>query len=278
MPESELVVKRMNLNGPAENIQRIQTAHRLKLIDFWNIGHGARVLEIGCGQGDTLAALAYAVGENGFVHGVDIADDTYGQPETLGQARKRLLCARLGAPIRIDFSFDVLDESRAFADDAFDVIVLSHSLWYLPEYDSLAAILRRVRPWGKRLCIAEWSSDAETMEQLPHLKAVMVQAVCESFLESGYSNVRTLYTPRDIHRAVEESGWVTQKAGMIHSPDMQDGRWEVLAAIERYADIQRGIAGMPEKLRQLLCVQIEELRQAGATVPLPVYALTAVRA
>ena len=59
---------------------------------------------------------------------------------------------------------------------------------------------------------------------------------------------------------------------------MQDGRWEVLAAIERYADIQRGIAGMPEKLRQLLCVQIEELRQAGATVPLPVYALTAVRA
>ena len=71
--------------------QKIQTYHRLKLIRFWRIPPGARVLEIGCGQGDTLAALCFAVGENGFVHGVDLASSGYGSPETLGQAKDRLL-------------------------------------------------------------------------------------------------------------------------------------------------------------------------------------------
>ncbi|MBQ8508498.1 MAG: hypothetical protein IJ493_01165 [Clostridia bacterium] len=53
-----------------------------------------RILEIGYGQGDTTAALAAIVGEGGFVHAVDIASPDYGSPETLGQARERLLCGR----------------------------------------------------------------------------------------------------------------------------------------------------------------------------------------
>lgn len=53
--------------------QKRQTLHCLKLIRFWRLPPGAKVLEIDCGQGDTLAALCFAVGKNGFVHGVDIS-------------------------------------------------------------------------------------------------------------------------------------------------------------------------------------------------------------
>ncbi|WP_313894079.1 methyltransferase domain-containing protein [Psychrobacillus sp.] len=48
-----------------------------------NITEGSKVLEIGCGQGDTTAALAYLVGDTGFVHGIDIASPNYRSPVTL---------------------------------------------------------------------------------------------------------------------------------------------------------------------------------------------------
>jgi len=47
----------MASNESMEDIQRTQTDHRLKLVQFWGIKEGSRVLEIGCGQGDTTAIL-----------------------------------------------------------------------------------------------------------------------------------------------------------------------------------------------------------------------------
>jgi ubiquinone/menaquinone biosynthesis C-methylase UbiE len=35
--------------------------HRLAIVSFWAIAPGSRVLELGCGQGDTTIALAHAV-------------------------------------------------------------------------------------------------------------------------------------------------------------------------------------------------------------------------
>ncbi|WML48289.1 hypothetical protein RCG23_24095 [Neobacillus sp. PS3-34] len=57
------ILECMALNDNNTNIQRAQTEHRLKLAEFWGIKKGSRVLEIGCGQGDTTAVLAYLVGE-----------------------------------------------------------------------------------------------------------------------------------------------------------------------------------------------------------------------
>jgi cyclopropane fatty-acyl-phospholipid synthase-like methyltransferase len=34
-------------------ILKTQIEHRLKIINFWNISKGTRILEIGCGQGET---------------------------------------------------------------------------------------------------------------------------------------------------------------------------------------------------------------------------------
>jgi len=127
-----------------QQIYRAQSEHRLKLIDFWGIKEGDRVLEIGCGQGDTTVALAAAVGEKGFVHGLDVADENYGMPETIGKARKRILNSQLGNRIRMTFDCNIINDDIVFEDDEFDVAVLSHCLWYFPDYEVLEKISNRI--------------------------------------------------------------------------------------------------------------------------------------
>lgn len=270
----EKIVNDMNITGNAKEVQKIQTAHRIKLIEFWEIPEGARVLEIGCGQGDTLASLAYVVGENGFVHGVDIADENYGAPETLGQAKERLLKTALGKNIRMDFNFDIMDGENYF-DSQFDYVVLSHCLWYFSSYDELRNILTQVKAFGKNLCLAEWNPSIHEAEQLSHLKAVSVQAICECFKISSYSNVRTMFYPKDIERAVLESGWVIEKVGSVYSKDIQDGQWEVSTVTEVYPSEIEKLKDMPTKLKQLLFSQIEELRGQQNIKPMPAYCLKA---
>ena len=67
------------LHDPARfSIQYSQTLHRIALLQQWNICPGSRVLELGCGQGDCTAVLAYIVGEQGMVVAIDPATPDYG--------------------------------------------------------------------------------------------------------------------------------------------------------------------------------------------------------
>lgn len=55
-----------------------QMEHRVDLVQYWDIQPGSRVLEIGCGQGDTTTVLADAVGEHGHVDAIDPGSPDYG--------------------------------------------------------------------------------------------------------------------------------------------------------------------------------------------------------
>lgn len=79
-------------DGPANWVQIVQSAHRLRLIESWlRRDDGAidiaslcdRVLEAGCGQGDQTAALAaimrkYPGLQQSVIHGVDPGPPDYG--------------------------------------------------------------------------------------------------------------------------------------------------------------------------------------------------------
>lgn len=57
-----------------------QTEHRIAIVSKWGVENweGAKVLEVGCGQGDCTAVLAEAVGPNGHVTAVDPGPLDYG--------------------------------------------------------------------------------------------------------------------------------------------------------------------------------------------------------
>lgn len=256
-------------------ILRAQTAHRLNLTRIWGIRPGWRVLEIGCGQGDTTAALACVVGESGFVHGVDAAPPDYGNPETLGQAKARLERSAVGARVRIDLMTDLLSPSVSFPDNAFDAVVFSHCLWYLDSHDTLLALLRRVRPWARRLCLAEWDPRAPRAAQLPHWQAVTVQAVCESFCRESRSNVRTLFYPAELTEAAQAAGFTPRRTRVLQAPGLPDGQWETVMTREEYPDRIVQADAMPDPLKRLLLAQIDALPEPETVHTLPAFVLTA---
>jgi predicted methyltransferase len=59
-------------------IQLQSTQHRLAIVSEWDIPKGAKVLEIGCGQGDCTAVLGELVGSEGHVTAIDPGPLDYG--------------------------------------------------------------------------------------------------------------------------------------------------------------------------------------------------------
>lgn len=273
----EIIACMASSNGMSD-IQRIQTEHRLRLARFWAIQEGSKILEIGCGQGDTTAVLAYLVGEGGFVHGVDVASPNYGSPLTVGESAAYLMNSTLGKRIKMEFEVDVLSPTVDFPDEFFDRIVLSHCSWYLKSLEELGALLRKVSRWGKQLCFAEWDPRINTIEQLPHLLAVLIQAQYECFKEVSESNVRTLFTPFDVKLLAEDAGWEITSETIVSSSELQDGNWEIDKTLTDYNAELNGIRHLPPKLKSLIQSEanlLEELKEITISRPMATYAFLA---
>ena len=264
----------MNLSKK-DGIQRIQSEHRLRLVRLWGVGRGERILEIGCGQGDTTAALAYCTGPEGFVWGIDPAGEDYGAPETPGMARDRLLSGPLAGRLRMDFGFDLVRDFDCLRGEAFDRVVLSHSLWYMDSYETLSEILKTCRRIGKKLSIAEWDPIAAEPEQAAHACAAFLQAVCGCFAPLEEANVRTIFMPDEIAAAVRLAGWHVERDGLLSSRQLQDGIWEKENARTLCPRMIEKAQGMPAKLRRMLQAGLCELEKMPAESPLDVYWLSA---
>jgi ubiquinone/menaquinone biosynthesis C-methylase UbiE len=274
----DTIVECMAISNGDSSIQKVQTEHRLKLAKFWDIKEGDHVLEIGCGQGDTTAVLAYLVGEKGFVQGIDIASPDYGSPVSLGRAAEKLSKSKLGNQIKINFEVDVLSPTINFPDKSFDIIVLSHCSWYFKTFEQLYDVLKKVKKWGKKLCFAEWDARINSSEQLPHFLAVLIQAQYECFKENSLSNVRTLFTANDLKDLAERAGWSIIKEQSILSNTLQDGEWEVANTLNNFQLDLEKIDNMPLKLKSLIQSEVTILKEVIKTTeikPMSTYAFIA---
>ena len=257
-----------------------QSIHRYKLIDFWGIRKGARVLEIGCGQGYATKVLADVVGSKGFVHAIDNAPPDYGAPVTLNDAKEQLMVSSLGKRLKIEFNVNILDDDVQFSGNEFDFIVMSHCSWYFASSDEFAKVLKKIKPWGKKLCFAEWDISPILPEQVAHYLAVSLQAHCECYKKIGYSdnNIRTLFSPIDIKKTIIQSGWNVSDETTVYSPDLDDCRWEITNLLsEESINFIKYCDEMPDKLKEFLFSQIELLHtyNLADVTPLCVYCLTA---
>jgi len=271
--------KRLPRGHSEEQIRVAQAKHRQRLVEHWQIPEGARVLELGCGQGDTTKVLARAVGREGRVLAIDTADPSYGGPVTIGEATRQVKASHVGGSIEFRLSFNVLDPAVRFTGDEFDFVVMAHSSWYFESLAQLGETLERIRPWARRLCFAEWDLLPKSPAQTAHLLAVLIQGQVEGFKSTSLANVRTPFPRSTAIRLLAETGWSVVTEDWIETTWLQDADWEIaacLAGAVREADA----AGMPAKCVDFIRAETEALWEIAAPLhnrPLPCYSIVAER-
>ena len=207
-----------------------QLRHRMALVEFWELAPGDQVLEVGCGQGDCTAVLAYAVGEGGKVVAVDIEPDTYGAPVSQGDAHGFMKSSDIGNRIEFHTCANLLDPKWDFPDEYFDLAVFAHSSWYMASLEELGNLFARVRPWSKRLGYVEWHPAPQSASQVTHLVAILSQAHIRShWPDHGMGNVHSLVTRDQARSMAQAAGWnVTDERVTDSSIGLEDGRdWEI---------------------------------------------------
>ena len=214
-------IKKYNLFNN-DQIQQIQLQHRLDLVSAFEIKEGMRVLEIGCGQGDTTVALADAVGSTGHVVAIDIADPDYGAPLTLGQATDIIKRSGLGNQITFHFEMNFAEFE---VKETFDVVVLSHSSWYFQQPEHLLTYFQKIKQVAKRVCFAEWDLDYNNDSQRGHFYAATILALYSSFVTND-GNIQNLFHKTQIQELLVDAGFTISKKCLVDASYLQDGNWE----------------------------------------------------
>ncbi|WYZ37544.1 hypothetical protein EsH8_II_001050 [Colletotrichum jinshuiense] len=274
------------------NVLLPQLAHRLRLAGLWSIAPSTRVLDIGCGQGDSALVLAHAVSPDdggaaaavddagpGHVTALDPAPGDYGSPYTLAQAQAHILSSRYGGRIAFHQS-DAPAYLAAHPSAEFDTATLCHSLWYFPSRAAVAALFAALHGSGRvrRLCFAEYSLRARRPSQAPHRAAVEAQRRFHALREDrGFTlhqaNVRGALDPEDMVGLAEEAGWKLRERGTAETPGMLDGQWEVGTVVdpswaEEVVGEKLGREAEDELLGYVASIKaaVDELKQQGEKV------------
>lgn len=244
-----------------DTIQRRQLRHRLELVKAFEVKEGMRVLEIGCGQGDTTVALADQVGASGYVMAIDIAGPDYGAPITLGEAAAAIKASPLGERITFSFETDLLD---LLVEEPFDLAVLSHSSWYFRDPEQLKRYFSYCAKIAKRICIAEWDIHFTEHTQLAHFHAISILALYSQFAEND-GNIQHVFSKEQLIHMIEASGWALTKSSIIDAAYLQDGGWEVDSAFS----VEQDFSTAPPRIQSLIHTYYDLLRSS----PTPVQSL-----
>ncbi|KAF7327801.1 Methyltransf-25 domain-containing protein [Mycena kentingensis (nom. inval.)] len=223
---STLAEKHASLSGYGPTSSVAQAQYRIDIVSKWPIRAGDRVLELGCGQGDTTLALAEAVGEAGHVDAVDPGRLDYGGPKTLGEAHDTISAGPFGPRITWHQA-----EPLAFltADKTYDVAVLAHCLWYFSSPPLILETLRVLATRARKICIAEWSLSGSATT---HILSVLTQAAMECRNPASEANVRTVVSPSRIKELAKEAGLTLLEEAVVTPGDgVYDGRWETQHAL-----------------------------------------------
>lgn len=216
-------------------IQEIQLAHRIQLVEAFDMKEGMHVLEIGCGQGDTTVVLADAVGESGKVTAIDIANKAYGAPLTLEEATNRIMDTSLGDRITFHFETDFLTFEE---ETVFDAVVLSHASWYFENEQTLIDYIAKVKVIANQICFAEWDLDYTRSGQRAHFLAASLLALHSSQIGND-GNIQCLFEKRQVREILENAGFQIMREEVIDAAYLQDGGWEINEANNIRADFER---------------------------------------
>ncbi len=159
----------MNNNDPTEAVERKQAVagvfHRAsstydqvgpgffsqfgrRLVEHASLPLSARVLDVACGRGSILFPAAEAVGPNGCVVGIDLAEGMVKETE-LEVARRGLSNVEMR-----QMDAEHLD----FPGSSFDAILCGFALFFFPQLEHALAEFRRTLKPGGRIAVATWGN------------------------------------------------------------------------------------------------------------------------
>lgn len=169
------------LGHSARELERLSVQARLinpitgRFLAAAGIGLGMRVLDIGCGAGDTSLLAASLVGEGGAVVGADRS------AVAIAQARAR--AAGLGLS---NLTFEIGDPAEIEFTSTFDAVMGRYVLMFQPDpVRMLAGVVRHVRPGGIVVFHEPDWSGVRSMPPVPAYDQVCRWAA-ESLAASGH--------------------------------------------------------------------------------------------
>ena len=129
----------------------------------------------------------------------------------------------------------------------YDCVVMNNCLWY---FDSSARIeqlltLLITRKHAKKILIAEWSLEARSLNQVPHVLAALTRANREYLNPRSRQNIRTVVSPAWFRRWFSQHEVEVLTERMVDCPKgMMDGQWEVRSVLsERFRTETREMIG-----------------------------------
>lgn len=257
------IAQEMSLFSKSPAIQLAQTAMRKQLVDAWGIPSGARILEIGCGQGDFTAVLADAVGTDGYIMAIDLAGPDYGYPVSIGKSTDHLKSGRYGKIIDFRLRYDLFADEEHLHNGPFDFVVLAHSSWFLDSIARLRSILESAHVSATRLCISEWNLSPESPRQFAHMLAVLLRGQIEAFRTATNANIRSPYSLSMLEGLLAATGWQVKGCCKIDCSELTDGLCEINMCLSCDLRSDAGM-GIPERILSLLEGESNVLRTVAA--------------
>lgn len=257
---------------------------RLLSAQAWGISPGQKILDIGCGQGESSLVLAEVVGPSGHITGIDNAPASYGRPYTVKESHEYAKQSALGPRltfVRSDTPSFLRDLPRP-AGKLFDSVALCNSLWYFPNSQSVYDLFRTLAndAQAPRVYLCEYSYETSLDEQKAHSLSAQTQAQFYRYRRprtpgNQEQNVRVGIHEASILDAAQQAGYRVTKEGKITpDPSFLEGHFEVrFVEGEEFARRVRE-EGLTEAQEREIFASVarvreahEELKRAGHETP-----------
>jgi len=158
----------------------------------------AHALDVACGRGAVLFPATEAVGVNGSVIGIDLAEGMVQETsrEATGRGLMNVKVLQMDA------------EHLDFQDAEFDVILCGFALFFFPQLERGLAEFRRVLKPGGRIAVSTWGDKFDKdWEWVTTLAQKYLPSPQKEEQSSISSNEPVFDTPKGIKRIIEVAGF-----------------------------------------------------------------------